>query len=68
LIAEITKASQNFRRYYRKELFSFITGRRLQSSLRSTTLSNFKPETFKGQELKIVHISEEAKARIFPDT
>jgi hypothetical protein len=40
---------------------SFIAGRILQSSLRSTTLGNFIPKTFKGRKLKIV----QAKAWFF---
>jgi hypothetical protein len=67
LIAEITNASHNFRRYYWKKLFSFIIGKILQSSLRSTTLGNFRLKTFKGRNLKIVQALEQDKTWIFRD-
>jgi hypothetical protein len=54
-----------FRKILQKKAISFITGKRLQSLLRSTTFGNFKPETFEGRKLKIVQVSEQAKARIF---
>jgi len=52
------KSITQFQKILHERALSFITGRRLQSSLRSTTLNNFRPETFKGQKLKIVQIFE----------